>query len=183
MRRALRWRDTPVGESQDNAVEVNPPDDRFYHSWMPVRGEEIDAPSRALGELLREVDLGPARAQVDQWKSEQPTIMCFEDYRPPADLARIASQLRCRPTSRAFAGLARRHGKWGTQAVDDDEVDSALCHVQSQEPDKRTWRAIGIASRGGGAMRGPVNRNTTQSRSILETVASTAPGRKCGEKK
>ncbi len=35
----------------------------------------------------------------------------------------------------------------------------------------------------GGAMRGPVNRNTTPSRSILQTIASTAPGRKCGERK
>jgi len=32
-------------------------------------------------------------------------------------------------------------------------------------------------------MHGPVNRNTTPPRSILQTVASTAPGRKCGERK
>ena len=44
--------------------------------------------------------------------------------------------------------------------------------VHSHEPGERTARAAG-----GSAMLGPVNRSTTPSRSIRQTIASTARGR------
>jgi hypothetical protein len=72
-----------------------------------MRREEIEAPFRALLEGLCEADLGPARAQVNQGKS-QPAVARFKDDRPRGDLARIAPQLRRLPLS-APASLTRKH--------------------------------------------------------------------------
>lgn len=93
-----------------------------------------------------------------------------------------------RPTRRAVhrgRSPRRAEGLCRTPMLDYDELElgPGFSQVQSQTSDKRTWRALGTVSRGGGAILGPVNRNTTPSRSILQTVASTAPGRKCGERK
>jgi hypothetical protein len=73
-----------------------------------MRGEEIEARFSALLERLREADLGPARVQVDQRKS-QPAVARFKDDRPPADLARIPPQLRRLPSCRLATRLAREH--------------------------------------------------------------------------
>lgn len=69
------------------------------------------------------------------------------------------------------------------ECVGESSHGCGSAQVQSQEPDKRTRRPLGILSRGGGAVCGPVSRNTTPSRSILQTVALTAPGRRLGEMK
>lgn len=92
-----------------------------------------------------------------------------------------------RPGEAVYRGRSprRAEGLCRTPMLDYDELElgPGFSQVQSQTSDKRTWRALGTVSRGGGAILGPVNRNTTPSRSILQTVASTAPGRKCGERK
>jgi hypothetical protein len=71
-----------------------------------VRGEEIEARFSALLGRLRKAHLGPARAQVYQWKSLPAVARLKYDW-PPADLARIPPQLRCAP-----ADLERRHSDW-----------------------------------------------------------------------
>ena len=98
-----------VSKSEHDAIEINPPDDRLDHPGMPVRREEIDPPSRALAEPLREADLGPAGTHVDQWKSKEVAGARFKDDRPPASLARIAPQLRRLPSCRLATRLAREH--------------------------------------------------------------------------
>ena len=70
-----------------------------------MRGEEIEARFKAFLERLRETYLGPARAQVYQWKS-LPAVARFKYDRPPANLARIPPQLRCAPAD------LERHGDW-----------------------------------------------------------------------
>jgi len=52
-----------------------------------MRREEIEVPSSALLERLSEAHLGPARAQVDQGKS-QPAVARFKDDRPRDSLTR-----------------------------------------------------------------------------------------------
>jgi hypothetical protein len=106
------WRHTEarVSKSEHYAVEINPPDDRLDHPGIPVRRKEIDPPSRALRESFRKADFGPAGAQVDQRKSQQPAFARFKDNGPPAGPARIAPQLRL--PWRAPAGLVGEHGGW-----------------------------------------------------------------------
>src|SRR6266850_8138358 len=55
-----------------------------------------------------------------------------------------------------------------------------VSQAQSHAFDRRTWRALGTVSRGGGAMLSPVKWNTTPSRSIRQTIASSALECACG---
>ena len=104
------WRsDAHPSESEDYAVEVNPPDDRLDRAGTPTRWQEVETPSRALLERLREAHFGPTGAQVDQ-RSSQPPIAGFKDDRPQADLARIAPHLRRLPLSPASTGFVKGHG-------------------------------------------------------------------------
>jgi hypothetical protein len=103
------WRsDARTGESEHNAVEVNPPDDRLDRAGTPARREEIDAPFRALLERLGEVYLRPTRAQVDE-RNSQPGVARFKYDRLQTDLARIAAQVRCLSFCRVSAGLGSNH--------------------------------------------------------------------------
>jgi hypothetical protein len=104
-------RDARTGESEHNAVEVNPPDYRLDCPGAPMRREEIETPFRARLGHLGEAYFGPAWVQVDERKS-QPAVARFKDDRPRADLARIASQLRRLPLCRPPAGLVGEHGGW-----------------------------------------------------------------------
>jgi hypothetical protein len=101
-----------VSKSEHDPVEVNPPDYCFDHSGVPVRREEIHAPSRALRESFGEANFGPAVTQVDQWQSQQPALARFKDDRPSADLSRIAPRLRRLPSCRLPARLLGDHGGW-----------------------------------------------------------------------
>ena len=95
--------DSEFSTSDLVTVQVNPPDHRLDRPRAPVRGEEIEARFRALLGRLRKAYLGPARAQVYQWKSLPAVARLKYDW-PPADLARIPPQFRCAP-----ADLVRRH--------------------------------------------------------------------------
>jgi hypothetical protein len=101
-----------ISKSEHEAVEINPPNDCLNHPRIPVRGEEIDSPSRAFREVRREADFGPTRAHVDQWKSQQVSGARFKDNRPPAGLARMAPQFRRVPACRLTTHLAWEHGGW-----------------------------------------------------------------------
>jgi hypothetical protein len=83
-----------------------------------MRGEEIEARFKAFLERLRETYLGPARAQVYQWKS-LPSVARFKYDRPPANLARIPPQLRCAPAD------LERHGDWADRRH--RASDKSLC--------------------------------------------------------
>ncbi len=102
--RGRRRTEARVSKSEHDAVEINPPDYCLDRLGMPVRREEIQAPSHALGEALRQTDLRPAAAQVDQWETEQPAVARFKHDGPSAHLARVAPQLRCRPSRCLPAG-------------------------------------------------------------------------------
>lgn len=108
------WRRTEarVKKCEHDPVEINAPDDRLDHPWIPVRREEIDPSSRALCESLRETDFGPAGAQINQWKSQQLARARFKDDCPPAGLAGVTPQLRCLPPCRLPARLLGEHGGW-----------------------------------------------------------------------
>jgi hypothetical protein len=108
--RGGRRTEVRVRKSEHYAVEINPPDYCLDRPGMPVRREEIDPPSRALREALRQANFGPAGAQVDQWEAEQPALARFKDDGPSAHLARVAPQLRCLPSGRLPASLAGGHG-------------------------------------------------------------------------
>jgi hypothetical protein len=101
-----------VSESEHYAVEINPPDDCLDHPGLPVRWEEIDPPSCAFRESLREADLGPAGAHIHQWKSQQVALTRFKDDCPPARLARIPPQFGRLPSCRLTARLLGEHGGW-----------------------------------------------------------------------
>jgi hypothetical protein len=108
------WRrpEARVTKSEHDPVEINPPDDRLDHPRMPVRREEIDSPSRAFGESLRETHFGATAAQVNQWKSQQLALARFKNDCPTARLAGVPPRLRRLPPCRLPARLLGEHGGW-----------------------------------------------------------------------
>jgi hypothetical protein len=90
-----------VSKSEHDAVEINRPDDRLDRPGIPVRGEEIDSPSRAFRELLREADFGPpGLTSIRGSRSRWP--------------ARVSRTIGNRPASRAWrrSSVACRLADW-----------------------------------------------------------------------
>ena len=150
--RAWGCSEVRIGKSEHYAVEINPPDYCLSHPGTPVRRQEIDPPSRALRESLREAHFGAAVAQVNQRKEQQMALARFKDEGPPASLARVAPQLRRLPSYRLSAPLAGGHGRGGYRR----HRASQRVGSTSENSRELNSRAIFALSRGlptmGGAM-------------------------------
>jgi hypothetical protein len=86
--------------------------------------------------------------------------------RRAANLSTARRTARATRSTRAMSAVA---SATATYVV---EAGAWASQVHSHEPSERTARAAG-----GSAILGPVNRSTTPSRSIRQTIASTARGR------